>query len=75
MNNMKTVGVFTVVHIVKKNWRVNRWLVLKGTLIANGNAYSNMSFAPTVDLRLGGQNGFIPDYRTYYQTQHTYNVT
>nr|DAN63090.1 MAG TPA: virion structural protein [Caudoviricetes sp.]DAO09253.1 MAG TPA: virion structural protein [Caudoviricetes sp.] len=38
---------------------------LKGTLIANGNAYSNMSFAPTVDLRLGGQNGFIPDYRTY----------
>ena len=48
---------------------------LKGTLIANGNAYSNMSFAPTVDLRLGGQNGFIPDYRTYYQTQHTYNVT
>lgn len=38
---------------------------LKGTLIAHGGAYSNMSFAPTVDLRLGGQNGFIPDYRTY----------
>lgn len=36
-----------------------------GTLITGKKAYSNMSFAPTVDLSHNGQQGFIPDYRTY----------
>lgn len=36
-----------------------------GTLIANNRGYSSLSFAPTTDLRQGGQNGYIPDYRTY----------
>lgn len=35
------------------------------TLIDNKKAYSSMSFAPTVDLRHNGQNGYIPDLRTY----------
>lgn len=35
------------------------------TLIKNNQAYAEFSFAPTVDLRMGGQNGFIPDFRSY----------
>lgn len=36
-----------------------------GTLLNGTDAYAGLSFAPTVDLRLGGQQGYIPDYRTY----------
>lgn len=35
------------------------------TLINNKEAHSAMSFAPVVDMRHSGQQGFIPDYRTY----------
>lgn len=37
----------------------------QGTLLSGTEGYANLSYAPTVDLRLGGQNGYIPDYRTY----------
>lgn len=35
------------------------------TLIDGRKAYSNSSFSPVVDLRHNGQQGFVPDYRTY----------
>lgn len=37
----------------------------QGTLVLNGEGYANQSFAPVVDLRQGGQHGFIPDYTTF----------
>lgn len=36
-----------------------------GTLLSGTDGYAQLSYAPTVDLRQTGQNGFIPDYRTY----------
>lgn len=36
-----------------------------GTLITNNAAHSTGSFNPMIDLRQGGQNGYIPDYRTF----------
>lgn len=36
-----------------------------GTLIQNGEGYAQYSYTSVVDLRNGGQNGAIPDYRTF----------
>ena len=35
------------------------------TLINNKQAFSALSFAPVVDVRHNGQQGFVSDYRTY----------
>ena len=37
----------------------------QGTILNDKDAYAALSFAPTVDLRIGGQNGYVPDYRTF----------
>nr|DAY32492.1 MAG TPA: virion structural protein [Caudoviricetes sp.] len=37
----------------------------QGTLLSGTTAYAGLSFAPTIDLRHGGQNGYISDYRTF----------